>query len=266
MYLLLVVYSICSESHFAVVDRRGRARCADDCVSRQMAEPKVFKGHLQKRGPTAVSGWNKRWIVIRNNRLEYYKDQTDPAMVAAIELSGITQINKHPDSYPREYKEGAFSMDVHEQKEIKTYFFAAASQAEKEHILGVIMEWRKWTATARKAAADVPGLQRQLQEAQQTIEAMSGQLAQLRDELARSKEPAAAAATGAIDADLQGTLDLLHETLEEERSRNARLEEALEEEKARHSETKRAFAELKKQAAARKDEDDDDPLDFFKKK
>ncbi len=31
------------------------------------------KGHLQKRGPTAVSGWNKRWVIITDGAMAYYK-------------------------------------------------------------------------------------------------------------------------------------------------------------------------------------------------
>ncbi len=220
----------------------------------------ALKGHLQKRGPTAVSGWNKRWVIINDAKMAYYKEQNDPAVVQTFDLAAITQISKTPDSYPKDYKEGAFSFDVQEQKEIKTYYFAAASSQEKELVLRTIVDWRKWTAQAKKnAAVDVPALQKQLAEAHHTIEALTQQLEKLRAETQTPKEHAG----GAHSEDV----DLLAESLEEERAKNRRLEEALEEERLQMADLKKQFLEQKRQLSnVRAEEDEEDPLDFFKKK
>jgi chromosome segregation ATPase len=151
---------------------------------------------------------------------------------------------------------------VKEQKEIKTYYFAAASAHEKDVVLHCIVDWRKFTLQMKKVAAvDVPGLQKQLVEAHHTIEALSEQLRKLREEQHDPKEH-----TGeGHNADH----DLLVESLDAERSRNKRLEEALEEEKAQHDDLKKQFLEQKRHMSnlkAADDEVEDDPLDFFKKK
>ncbi len=185
-------------------------------------------------------------------------------MVQSFNLSAITQISKTPDSYPRDYKEGAFSFDVQEQKEIKTYCFAASSSQEKDLVLKLIVEWRKWiAATKNMAAVDVPGLQKQLAEAHHTIEALKQQLEKLRVELQdkpREQEGG--------NSNHNPDMDLLAESLEEERSRNSRLEQQLEEERAQYADLKKQFLEQKRQLSNIKadDDDEDDPLDFFKKK
>jgi chromosome segregation ATPase len=206
-----------------------------------------------------VSGWNKRWIVINDAKMAYYKEQNDPAVVQTFDLAAITQISKTPESYPKDYKEGAFSFDVQEQKEIKTYFFAAASSQEKELVLRTIVDWRKWTAQAKKmAAVDVPALQKQLAEAHHTTEALTQQLEKLRAETTAPKESA-----GTHNEDM----DVLAESLEEERAKNSRLEEQLEEERLQMADLKKQFLEQKRQLSnVRADEEEEDPLDFFKKK
>ena len=170
------------------------------------------------------------------------------------------QISKTPDSYPKDLREGAFSFDVQEQKEIKTYYFAAPSANEKELVLRCILEWRKWSAQLKKTVAvDVPSLQKQLAEAQRTIEALSEQLRKVREE--QSVAPSESASS------LSADYDLLAETVDELRSENARLTEALDEEKAQHQDLKKQFLELKRQMSnMQNDEEDEDPLDFFKKK
>ena len=224
-----------------------------------------------------MSGWNKRWVVINDAKLAYFKcelfsslcasvpdvfrEQNDPAVVQTFDLAAITQISKTPDSYPKDYKEGAFSFDVQEQKEIKTYYFAASSSQEKELVLRTIVDWRKWTTQAKKnAAVDVPALQKQLADAQHTIEALTQQLEKLRAETHNPKEHAG----GSHNEDI----DFLAESLEEERAKNARLEEALEEERLQMADLKKQFLELKRHQskASAPAEDEEDPLDFFKKK
>jgi hypothetical protein len=34
-----------------------------------MEKPKAFKGFLMKRGPTAMTSWNRRWFVLDDNKV-----------------------------------------------------------------------------------------------------------------------------------------------------------------------------------------------------
>jgi DNA repair exonuclease SbcCD ATPase subunit len=197
-------------------------------------------------------------------------------------LGAITQISKTPDSYPKDLRDGAFSFDVQEGKEIKTYYFAAPSVQEREVVLRCIIEMRKWTLQLKRSAVDAPSLQvfnkvllfdfcvhcskprkKQLAEAQRTIEALTEQLRKLREE-----NSANAVSAAEKSSETTQDYDLLVETLEELRRENGRLSEALEEEKAQHHDLKKQFLEMKRQFSniQAEDEEEEDPLDFFKKK
>lgn len=207
------------------------------------------------------------------------QEQNDPAVVQTIDLGGITQMSKAPDSYPRDCKDGSFCFDVKEGKEIRTYYFACSNAQEREAVLQCIIGWRKWALQLKKT--DIPSLQKQLVEAHQTIEALSSELRKLREQ---QQQPQQQQADDSHSADM----DLLAETILELRSENARLTEALEEEKVAHSDLKKQYLEQKRQmsnlqaqgedlcfcvlfcfaqsSSCSKDDEEEDPLDFFKKK
>ena len=211
-----------------------------------MEKPSWMKGYLLKRGPRSGSGWNKRFIFLKNNELLYFKEESDSQPIAAIDLAAATQINKSPDSYPKGKKDGAFSLDVREHKEIKTYHFAAASAKDKDLWLGAIVAWRAYTKQQRTQAEAVPALRRELKDANATIEALKEQLRIVQEKHHNPVEDPSQIEQG----DLSRQLDLMEEQLEEERSRNRRLTEALEEERFELADLKKQFLMQKKKLAA----------------
>jgi hypothetical protein len=83
----------------------------------------------------------------------YFKDSTDNAMVASFNLSSATRIDKNPETYPKNCRDSSFSIDIREGKDIKTYYWAANSVAERDHWLASIVAWRKYTTNLNKGGA-----------------------------------------------------------------------------------------------------------------
>ena len=226
-----------------------------------MERPETTRGWMQKRGPSASkASWNKRWVVLSDNKLAYYKDDKDPQPIGVLDLARATLINQLPESYPKNSREGAFSIDIREGKEIRTYYMAAKSLAAKEVWLSSIVKWSKWAAAQKKAqsprtnptaAASAGGeaavLRKQLAEANATIAALKAQLEKVKAQLEVKEEPAPVAADSGADGDLRAQVEVLQETVAAEQSKNRRLEEELEEERFMSSDLKRQFLEQKKQ-------------------
>ena len=219
-------------------------------------KPEVMRGWLQKRGES--KGWNKRWIVLDGTKMAYYKEANEMDVLDVLNLVRATQINIAPEFYPKKCEKSAFSIDIREGSEIVSYYFAAASGAvaEKEAWINSIAEWRKYELAKLKAKKnEIYSLQQELREAQQTIEALKSQLANMkRQTMIPREEPEKASG----DAELRAELDLVKEELHSQRSRNANLKEQLEEERFMSADVRKQFLEQKRQLALVLDSDDED--------
>lgn len=209
--------------------------------------PPSHRGKLWKRGPSGQ--WNKRWVVLDENKLFFYKDKNDREFVSSVDLSSATQINKLPEVFPKSGRDTAFSVDVRDGKEIKTFYYAAKGVEEKEGWIVAIATWRKYLNQLKKAE----GKKEQLEEALKTIEALKEQTFVLKKQLQVREDPVAK--TDEVK-DLRAQVDLLQEQLEELRSKNRRLEDQLEEERFMSSDLKKQFLEQRRKLQMLVGEDD----------
>lgn len=145
-------------------------------------KPKPLKGFLNKRGPTAMTSWNRRWFVLEDNKvrtgvwpravgarrdcvflffvplrtahraaqLTYFKEQTDTAYVASVSLEDLQSLNKTVDVAPKKTDPAlAFTLDVREGKDVRTYYLCAGSEAEKKQWIDGIVASRKYWAAVK---------------------------------------------------------------------------------------------------------------------
>jgi hypothetical protein len=90
--------------------------------------------------------------VLENNKLAYYKTNTDTEAVQAFDLQHLRNINKHPEYYPSGAEDSSFSLDVEEGKSTNTYYLAASSVNEREAWIAAILASRKFYTNLLKNA------------------------------------------------------------------------------------------------------------------
>jgi hypothetical protein len=56
----------------------------------------LHAGTLFKRGPTAKHGWKKRWLVLSETTIRYYKDEKDNKLLGSFDLRLVRQLRTTP--------------------------------------------------------------------------------------------------------------------------------------------------------------------------
>merc|ERR1711991_1026749 len=115
-------------------------------IMSEAAKPKPLKGYIQKRGPKEYHGWKRRWFVLDDNKLTYYKDQNDTESVAQMHLENCTSLHRNSDVAPKKLEQCAFALDIREHKQVRTYYLSAHSDSEKKQWLDAMLASKKWYA------------------------------------------------------------------------------------------------------------------------
>ncbi len=85
--------------------------------------------------------------------MTYYKEQTDTAPVASVSLDELQSLQKTTDVAPKKTDPTlAFTLDVREGKEVRTYYLCAASESEKKQWIDTIVLSRKYWAAVKGGA------------------------------------------------------------------------------------------------------------------
>ncbi|KAJ8265132.1 hypothetical protein COCON_G00142310 [Conger conger] len=122
------------------------------------------QGWLYKQASHGVKQWNKRWFVLTDRCLFYYKDEKEETVLGSLPLLGFRIGGVQPtDGISRKYAFKVFS-DVEEEEEedsngssafclqvehagIRTYYFSSDGQEEQEAWLKVMSEAARITIT-----------------------------------------------------------------------------------------------------------------------
>ena len=91
-------------------------------------------------------GWKRRWFVLEDNKLTYFKDQNDTEPVAAMALENCTSLHRNSDVSPKKLEQCAFALDIKEHKQVRTYYLSAHSETEKKQWLDAMLASKKWYA------------------------------------------------------------------------------------------------------------------------
>lgn len=85
--------------------------------------------------------------ILFNNTNKKKKDQTDTEAIATMDLASCTSLNRNSDVAPKKMAECAFSVDIKEHKEIRTYYLSAHSEGEKKQWLDAMVASKKYFST-----------------------------------------------------------------------------------------------------------------------
>ncbi|XP_068162328.1 pleckstrin homology domain-containing family A member 4 isoform X2 [Antennarius striatus] len=120
--------SVATISYFPVKDRDGKVqtfgkRC--QAAKRDPNCPVVIRGWLNKKDSSGLKLWKRRWFVLSNYCLFYYKDSREESVLGSIPLPSY----KILFCTPRECKNRKFTFKVVHQG-MRSYFFSADTQED----------------------------------------------------------------------------------------------------------------------------------------
>ncbi|XP_030076888.1 pleckstrin homology domain-containing family A member 6 isoform X3 [Microcaecilia unicolor] len=118
------------------LSRKGRAFGKRSNSMKRNPNAEVAKsGWLSKQASSGVKQWNKRWFVLVDRCLFYYKDEKEEGVLGSIPLLSFRIAAVQPsDNITRKYTFKA------EHAGIRTYFFSAESREEQESWIQAMSE------------------------------------------------------------------------------------------------------------------------------
>lgn len=131
------------------------------------------------------------------SQLTYFKEQTDTQPVASVMLDELQSLQKSTDVAPKKTDPAfAFTLDVREGKDVRTYYLCAASESEKKQWIDTIVASRKYWAAVKGGALKASAQQQQQgpsacaehEETIASLEAHNGSLRAQLDELTEDTE------------------------------------------------------------------------------
>ncbi|XP_066904576.1 uncharacterized protein kmr isoform X2 [Halyomorpha halys] len=111
--------------------RRSHSLIESPIVKRTQNQPVTLQSWLLKRGSEGLMLWKKRWCVLSDYCLFYYKDQSEEKLLGSLILASYEISACNPEE--KGYKKFSFKA---EHANMKTFYFAAENQLHME-------EWMK---------------------------------------------------------------------------------------------------------------------------